>query len=124
MKATHVTFGLHDRNAHVRNLHPRWSNRETRFWLVGDDVCRCRLRAESFTRTSTSFMISSFKMSALANEWLQTYWKLLGIIFVAFALRVAVRCYSGSEDFWINGYTFYFTIAQNIAAGESISFGD
>jgi hypothetical protein len=50
-------------------------------------------------------MISSFKMSALANGWLQTYWKLLGIIFVAFALRVAVRCYSGSADFWINGYT-------------------
>ena len=73
---------------------------------------------------SASFMISSFKMTVSANEWLQTYWKLLGIIFVAFALRVAVRCYSGSEDFWINGYTFFFTIAQNMAAGKSISVGD
>jgi 4-amino-4-deoxy-L-arabinose transferase-like glycosyltransferase len=68
-------------------------------------------------------MISSFK-SALANGWLQTYWKLLGIIFVAFALRVAVRCYSGSADFWINGYTFYFKIAQHIATGEGTSFAD
>ena len=63
-------------------------------------------------------MISSFKMSPLANEQLQTYWKLLGIILVAFALRVAVRCYFGSADFWANGYTFYFTLAQNIAVGD------
>jgi hypothetical protein len=55
---------------------------------------------------------------------LQTYWKLLGIIFVAFALRVAVRCYFGSADFWINGYTFYVKIAQSIAAGEGISSWD
>ena len=62
-------------------------------------------------------------MSPLANEQLQIYWKLLGIIIVAFALRVAVRCYSGSADFWANGYTFYFDVAQNIAAGKGISFG-
>ena len=59
-------------------------------------------------------------MSPLANKQLQIYWKLFGIVFVAFALRVAVRCYSGSEDFWANGYTFFFDIAQSIAAGNSI----
>jgi 4-amino-4-deoxy-L-arabinose transferase-like glycosyltransferase len=63
-------------------------------------------------------------MSVSENSWLQTYWKFLVIIFVAFALRVAVRCYSGGADFWANGYTFYFHIAQNIAAGKSISFWD
>ena len=48
---------------------------------------------------------------------------LLGILLLAFALRVAVRCYSGSADFWANGYTFFFNIAQSIAAGNSM-FGD
>jgi 4-amino-4-deoxy-L-arabinose transferase-like glycosyltransferase len=61
-------------------------------------------------------------MRQLAIERLQTYWKLLGTIFlVAFALRVVVRCYSGSAEFWANGYTFYFDIAHSIAAGKGIS---
>jgi hypothetical protein len=34
--------------------------------------------------------------------------KLLWIAFAAFAIRVAVRLYSGSEDFWPNGYPFFF----------------
>ena len=62
-------------------------------------------------------------MSPLANEQLQDYWKLFVIILVAFALRVAVRCYSGSVDFWVNGYTFYFNLARSIADGSGISFG-
>jgi 4-amino-4-deoxy-L-arabinose transferase-like glycosyltransferase len=56
---------------------------------------------------------------------LQTYHKLLWtIIFMAFALRVAVRCYSGGEDFWVNGYGFFFELAQSIAAGKGMAFGD
>jgi 4-amino-4-deoxy-L-arabinose transferase-like glycosyltransferase len=56
---------------------------------------------------------------------LQTYRKLLWIIiFAAFAVRVAVRCYSGAEDFWVNGYGFFFELAQNIAAGNGITLGD
>jgi 4-amino-4-deoxy-L-arabinose transferase-like glycosyltransferase len=55
---------------------------------------------------------------------LPIYWKLLGIVFVAFAVRVAVRCYSGSADFWVHGYTFFFALAQNIADGNGISLGD
>jgi 4-amino-4-deoxy-L-arabinose transferase-like glycosyltransferase len=56
---------------------------------------------------------------------LQTYRKLLWtIIFAAFVVRVAVRCYSGAEDFWVNGYGFFFELAQNIAAGNGITFGD
>jgi hypothetical protein len=54
---------------------------------------------------------------------LQTYQKLLWtIIFAAFAARVAVRCYSGGEDFWVNGYAFFFNLAENIAAGKGFAF--
>jgi 4-amino-4-deoxy-L-arabinose transferase-like glycosyltransferase len=49
---------------------------------------------------------------------LAIYRKLIWIFLLAFAARVAVRCYSGASDFWINGYTFFFTLAQNIAAGN------
>src|SRR5262245_42943258 len=45
------------------------------------------------------------------------------IIFFAFAARVAVRLYTGERDFWENGYTFFFALAQNIAAGNGISIG-
>jgi 4-amino-4-deoxy-L-arabinose transferase-like glycosyltransferase len=49
--------------------------------------------------------------------------KLLWIILLAFAARVAVRSYSGGPDFWQNGYTFFFALAQNIAAGNGVSIG-
>jgi 4-amino-4-deoxy-L-arabinose transferase-like glycosyltransferase len=70
----------------------------------------------SFGLCSRYRVISSF-----AKEQLQTYWMLLPIIFVALLLRVVVRCFSGSADFWDNGYTFYFHIAHDIAAGRGIS---
>jgi 4-amino-4-deoxy-L-arabinose transferase-like glycosyltransferase len=43
------------------------------------------------------------------------------IILLAFAARVAVRLYSGERDFWESGYTFFFVLAQNIAAGNGVS---
>jgi 4-amino-4-deoxy-L-arabinose transferase-like glycosyltransferase len=43
------------------------------------------------------------------------------IILFAFVLRVVVRCYTGEEGFWENGYTFFFALAKNIAAGNGIS---
>jgi 4-amino-4-deoxy-L-arabinose transferase-like glycosyltransferase len=55
---------------------------------------------------------------------LQTYRKLLWIVFAAFAMRVTVRSYFGSEDFWENGYSFFFELAQNIAAGKDIAYVD
>ena len=57
------------------------------------------------------------------NEAL-AYRTLFWIVLLAFAVRVAVRCYSGSDDFWVNGYQFFFELAQNIAAGNGIAFGD
>ena len=43
------------------------------------------------------------------------------IVILAFALRITVRWHSGEADFWINGYTFFFDLARNIAAGKGIA---
>jgi 4-amino-4-deoxy-L-arabinose transferase-like glycosyltransferase len=48
--------------------------------------------------------------------------KLMWIMLLAFAARVAVRWYSGERDFWKNGYTFFFALAQSIAAGNGLAF--
>ena len=47
--------------------------------------------------------------------------RLLYILILAFILRAAVRWYSGAADFWVNGYTFFFDMARNIAAGNGIA---
>src|SRR5262249_5916628 len=57
------------------------------------------------------------------NEAL-AYRTLVWIVLLAFAVRVAVRCYSGSDDFWVNGYQFFLELAQNIAAGNGLAFAD
>jgi 4-amino-4-deoxy-L-arabinose transferase-like glycosyltransferase len=49
------------------------------------------------------------------------YRKLIWIILLAIAVRVAVRGYLGGPDFWENGYTFFFELAKNIAAGNGVS---
>jgi 4-amino-4-deoxy-L-arabinose transferase-like glycosyltransferase len=46
------------------------------------------------------------------------YWFTL----LAFVLRLMARLHTGAADFWVNGYTFYFSMAQNIAAGKGIGF--
>src|SRR5262245_33798520 len=48
---------------------------------------------------------------------------LMWIIIFAFAARVAVRWYSGEQQFWEGGYGFFFTLAQSIATGNGVSFG-
>jgi 4-amino-4-deoxy-L-arabinose transferase-like glycosyltransferase len=46
---------------------------------------------------------------------------IFAIVLAALLLRLAVRMNSGSEDFWTNGYTFYFALAQSIAADEGLA---
>jgi 4-amino-4-deoxy-L-arabinose transferase-like glycosyltransferase len=46
---------------------------------------------------------------------------LLWIALFAFAMRVATRWYFGGADFWANGYTFFFDLAQNIVAGNGLA---
>jgi 4-amino-4-deoxy-L-arabinose transferase-like glycosyltransferase len=50
--------------------------------------------------------------------------KILWLVSLGFVLRVCARLYTGEEDFWVNGYTFYFDLAQNIAAGKGMRFTD
>jgi 4-amino-4-deoxy-L-arabinose transferase-like glycosyltransferase len=47
---------------------------------------------------------------------------LVWIILFALAMRVLVRGYMGNADFWQNGYSFFFALAQNIAAGNGFAF--
>jgi hypothetical protein len=47
------------------------------------------------------------------------YWFTL----LAFVLRMIARIHSGIDGFWVNGYSFFFDIAQNIAAGKGIAIG-
>ena len=63
-------------------------------------------------------------MPDTVHSELSAYRALLWIFLLAFAVRVAVRCYFGSADFWVNGYGFLFDLAQNIAAGKGIAYGD
>jgi 4-amino-4-deoxy-L-arabinose transferase-like glycosyltransferase len=42
----------------------------------------------------------------------------------AFAVRVAVRWYTGASDFWENGYGFFFAFAKDIASGNWFAFVD
>jgi 4-amino-4-deoxy-L-arabinose transferase-like glycosyltransferase len=46
---------------------------------------------------------------------------LLWIVLFAFAARASLRWYSGEANFWVNGYGFFFGVAQNIAAGNGIA---
>jgi 4-amino-4-deoxy-L-arabinose transferase-like glycosyltransferase len=48
--------------------------------------------------------------------------KLIWILLLAFAVRLAARWHFGEQDFWTNGYTFFFDLAQNIAAGNGYAF--
>jgi Dolichyl-phosphate-mannose-protein mannosyltransferase len=45
------------------------------------------------------------------------YW----IAAVAFVLRIAARLCQGIDNFWVNGYTFFFDFAQSIADGKGIA---
>lgn len=45
------------------------------------------------------------------------YWFTL----LAFALRMIARLHTGAADFWVNGYTFFFDMAQSIATGKGIA---
>jgi 4-amino-4-deoxy-L-arabinose transferase-like glycosyltransferase len=56
--------------------------------------------------------VSSFSM------WRTLPW----IVATAFALRFAVRWFSGDADFWENGYPFFVELARNMAAGNGIAF--
>jgi 4-amino-4-deoxy-L-arabinose transferase-like glycosyltransferase len=45
------------------------------------------------------------------------------ICLAAFALRLAYRIVTGSEEFWSNSYSFYYTVTQNLVAGRGLGLG-
>src|SRR6516225_11789565 len=59
------------------------------------------------------------RRSTIGNP-VPVYRKLIWIILLAFAVRVAVRGYLGGQDFWENGYTFFFVFAKDIASGNGV----
>lgn len=48
------------------------------------------------------------------------YW----IAAVAFVLRLVARMAQGLENFWVNGYTFFFDLAQSIAVGRGVALAN
>ena len=46
------------------------------------------------------------------------------ILLVALALRVAWRAGSGPQAFWTDGYTFFFDLAERLAAGQGYGLAD
>jgi 4-amino-4-deoxy-L-arabinose transferase-like glycosyltransferase len=67
-------------------------------------------------------VVNLFQQTLSCRGPLPIYRKLMWIILLAFAVRVGVRWYSGGPDFWENGYSFFFALAQNIAAGKGVAF--
>jgi 4-amino-4-deoxy-L-arabinose transferase-like glycosyltransferase len=43
---------------------------------------------------------------------------LAGSLALAFSARLGVRIASGEDDFWTNGYTVYYDLAENVALGK------
>src|SRR5947209_5845174 len=43
-----------------------------------------------------------------------------GILILATSVRIGHRVFTGSTDFWLNGYTFFYDIAENITAGQGV----
>jgi 4-amino-4-deoxy-L-arabinose transferase-like glycosyltransferase len=68
------------------------------------------------------FRSAFFNKTLFSRDPLSIYRKLMWIILLAFAVRLAVRGYSGGPDFWENGYTFFFALAKNIATGNGFAF--
>jgi 4-amino-4-deoxy-L-arabinose transferase-like glycosyltransferase len=49
----------------------------------------------------------------------------LGVILtLAFSIRLSVRLAFGEDDFWRNGYSIYYTLAQNILSGNGFCLGN
>lgn len=45
---------------------------------------------------------------------------LIPILVAAAAARLAWRIHKGGDDFWVNGYSFFYELAKNIASGRGL----
>ncbi|MEQ1949303.1 MAG: glycosyltransferase family 39 protein [Bryobacteraceae bacterium] len=62
-------------------------------------------------------------MSAAPHS-LSTKRLLIAILLVAVALRLAWRIHLGNEDFWANGYSFFYELGVSLASGNGFVLGD
>jgi hypothetical protein len=80
-----------------------------------------RLDAES--RHLRGFNQGAAQLMPLSRQKLNLPHAVYWFAFLAFVLRIVARLHSGIADFWVNGYTFFFEMAQNIAQGKGIGIG-
>jgi len=52
-----------------------------------------------------------------AGEFRNLHW----IVLLAFVLRATIRWHLAADDFWTNGYGFFFNLARSIAAGNGFA---
>jgi len=45
---------------------------------------------------------------------------LVSILLLAVSVRLAWRVHKGGPDFWVNGYSFFYDLASNVAAGNGL----
>jgi 4-amino-4-deoxy-L-arabinose transferase-like glycosyltransferase len=81
----------------------------------GPDVNGVIMNIYSHLRRPSQFPTALPKTSSF-GRWL------FAIAAIAFFLRIAVRATMGAEDFWQNGYTFYFDLARSLADGNGFAF--
>jgi hypothetical protein len=86
------------------------------FIFAGHDIARLEAEGScpsAFNQGAAHLMPLRLQKPNLPQA---VYWFTL----LAFVLRMMARLHTGAADFWVNGYTFYFAMAQNIAAGKGI----
>ena len=61
------------------------------------------------------------KLRGITNSHYQPF--LIALIAIAFTARVAVRVAFGETYFWLNSYSAYYDLAQNVVSGKGFCFG-
>jgi 4-amino-4-deoxy-L-arabinose transferase-like glycosyltransferase len=74
-------------------------------------------------------MIGTVAAGATSGIRLETKSKSVHVVLIvgatltlAFSIRLGARVAFGDDDFWINGYSAYYTLAQNIVSGNGFCF--
>jgi 4-amino-4-deoxy-L-arabinose transferase-like glycosyltransferase len=77
----------------------------------------------NFVRGASGCLGSEVRPTAGSMPYFNTFLiNLASIAAVALLLRICARASMGAEDFWRNGYTFYFDLARSLANGNGFAF--
>ncbi|MEQ1886574.1 MAG: glycosyltransferase family 39 protein [Bryobacteraceae bacterium] len=69
-----------------------------------------------------SFRATKLPLAALP-ETSRSKRGLAAILLAAFVMRLAWRIHLGNDDFWVNGYSFFYDLAESIASGRGFELG-